>query len=59
MLERVARHEAYSFFDGFLGYNQVSIDPKDQHKTAFATTWGAFVYQKMPFGMTNAPSTFQ
>ena len=28
VIERVAREEAYSFLDGFLGYNQISIDPK-------------------------------
>ena len=37
VIERVVGKEAYSFVDGFSGYNQVSIDPKDQHKTAFAT----------------------
>ena len=59
VLERVAGTEAYSFLDGFLGYNQVSIDPKDQHKIAFATGWGIFAYRVMPFGLTNAPATFQ
>ena len=59
VLERVAGHEAYSFVDGFFGYNQVSIDPKDQHKMAFAMTWGVFAYRKMLFGLTNAPATFQ
>ena len=33
VLERVARKQAYSFLDGFSGYNQVSIAPHDQHKT--------------------------
>ena len=59
VLERVAGKKAYSFLDGFSGYNQVSIDPKDQHKTAFATEIGIFAYRVMPFGLTNAPSTFQ
>ena len=59
VLERVVGHEAYSFLDGFSGYNQVSIDPKDQHKTAFATTWGIFAYRKMPFGLTNAQQHFR
>ena len=44
VLERVAGHEAYSFLDGFSGYNQVSIDPKDQHKTTLATTLGHIRY---------------
>lgn len=59
VIERVAEKEAYSFLDGFSGYNQVSIDPKDQQKTAFATEWGIFAYCVMPFDLTNAPATFQ
>ena len=59
VLERVAGKQAYSFLDGFSGYNQVSIKPEDQHKTAFATEWGIFAYKVMPFGLTNAPATFQ
>ena len=51
--------EAYNFLDGFSKYNQVSIDPKDQHKMAFVSKWGIFAYKVMPFGLTNAPTTFQ
>ena len=60
VLERVAAgKEAYSFLDGFSGYNQVLIDPCDQHKTAFATEWGTYAYRVvMPFGLTNAPNRF-
>ena len=35
VLERVAGKQAYSFLDGFSGYNQVSIKQEDQHKTDF------------------------
>ena len=59
MLERVAGKEAYSFLDGFSGYNQVQVHPADRHKTAFATEWSVFAYIVMPFGLTNAPATFQ
>ena len=60
VLEQVASKKAYSFLDEFSGYNHVSIDPRDQHKTTFATTkWGIFAYRVMPFGLTNAPATFQ
>ena len=59
VLERVAGRKAYSFLDGFSGYNQVSIKEEDQHKTAFATEWGIYAYKVMPFGLTNAPATFQ
>ena len=50
---------AYSFMDGFLGYNQVGIKLEDQHKIAFDTEWGIFAFRVMPFGLTNAPATFQ
>ena len=59
LLEEVAGHEMYSFMDGYSGYNQVSIDPADWHKTAFTTSWGTFAYRVMPFGLCNAPSSFQ
>ena len=45
--------------DGFSGYNQVLVDPKDQEKTAFITSWGTFMYAKMPFGLMNVGATFQ
>ncbi|KAL2624212.1 hypothetical protein R1flu_008457 [Riccia fluitans] len=59
ILDRVARHECYSFLDGFLGYNQVSIREEDKDKTTFTMDCGTFVYHKMPFGLCNALATFQ
>ncbi|MCO5606548.1 hypothetical protein L7F22_060736 [Adiantum nelumboides] len=59
VLERVVGKEAYSFLNGFSGYNQLLIDPKDQHNIAFAIEWGIFAYKVMSFGLTNAPAIFQ
>nr|GEU79547.1 reverse transcriptase domain-containing protein [Tanacetum cinerariifolium] len=59
MLERLAGNEYYCFLDGFSGYFQIPIDPKDQEKTTFTCPYGAFAYKRMPFGLCNAPSTFQ
>ncbi|MCO5553373.1 hypothetical protein L7F22_006894 [Adiantum nelumboides] len=59
MLDEIARHEMYSFMDGYSGYNQLKIAPEDREKTTFITEWGAFMYQVMPFGLCNAPATFQ
>lgn len=49
----------YSFLYGFLGYNQVGIVFDDQLKTTFTINWGIFTYKVMPFGLYNAPATFQ
>ena len=59
ILDAVAGHECYSFLDGFSGYNQVKIAKEDQLKTTFTTDWGTYAYTIMPFGLCNAPSTFQ
>nr|GEZ16933.1 reverse transcriptase domain-containing protein [Tanacetum cinerariifolium] len=59
MLERLARNQYYCFLEGFSGYFQLSIDPKDQEKTTFTCPYGTFAYRRMPFGLCNAPGTFQ
>ncbi|GKA52530.1 reverse transcriptase domain-containing protein [Tanacetum coccineum] len=59
MLERLAGNEYYCFLDGFSGYFQIPIDPKDQEKTTFTCPYGTFAYRRMPFGLCNAPGTFQ
>nr|GEU82748.1 reverse transcriptase domain-containing protein [Tanacetum cinerariifolium] len=59
MLERLARNEFYWFLDGFSGYFQIPIDPQDQEKTTFTCPYGTFAYRRMPFGLCNAPGTFQ
>ncbi|GKA97354.1 reverse transcriptase domain-containing protein [Tanacetum coccineum] len=59
MLERLAGNEYYCFLDGFSGYFQIPIDPHDQEKTTFMCPYGTFAYRRMPFGLCNAPGTFQ
>ncbi|GKE81502.1 reverse transcriptase domain-containing protein [Tanacetum coccineum] len=59
MLERLAGNEYYCFLDGFSGYFQIPIDLKDQEKTTFTCPYGTFSYRCMPFGLCNAPGTFQ
>nr|GEV96675.1 reverse transcriptase domain-containing protein [Tanacetum cinerariifolium] len=59
MLERLAGNQYYYFLDGFSGYFQISIDPKDQEKTTFTCPYETFAYRCMPFGLCNAPGTFQ
>nr|GEW79007.1 reverse transcriptase domain-containing protein [Tanacetum cinerariifolium] len=59
MLERLAGNEYYCFLDGFSGYFQKPIEPRNQEKTIFTCPYGTFAYRRMPFGLCNAPGTFQ
>nr|GFA44782.1 reverse transcriptase domain-containing protein [Tanacetum cinerariifolium] len=59
ILKRLAGNEYYCFLDGFSGYFQIPIDPKDQEKTMFTCPYGTFAYKRMSFGLCNAPGTFQ
>ena len=45
--------------DGFSGYNQVKMAPKDMTKTTFTTEWRIYCYTIVPFGLKNARSTYQ
>ena len=58
MLERLVGQAYYCFLDGYSGYNQIAMDPRDQEKTAFTCPFGVFAYRRMPFGLCNAPATF-
>ena len=59
ILDEWARSDIFYFMDGFLGYKQIHIKPKDQHKMTFICPWGTFAYQKMAFSLKNVGATFQ
>jgi len=46
-----------SFLDGFSGYNQISMHPRDKEKTAFMTSDTNYYYEVMPFGLKSAGAT--
>lgn len=59
MLERLAGQAFYCFLDGYLRYNQITMDLKDQDKTAFTCPFGVFAYRRMPCRLCNALAIFQ
>ncbi|KAL0396045.1 UNVERIFIED_CONTAM: Retrovirus-related Pol polyprotein from transposon.6 [Sesamum calycinum] len=59
MLERLAGKAYFCFLDGFSGYYQIAIAQEDQEKTTFTCPFGTFAFRRMPFGLCNAPGTFQ
>ncbi|KAL4388341.1 hypothetical protein GQ457_09G000150 [Hibiscus cannabinus] len=56
-MKDVVRKEILKWLDA--GYNQIAIAPEDQSKTTFTCPYGTFAFRRMPFGLCNAPSTFQ
>nr|GEZ15097.1 DNA-directed DNA polymerase [Tanacetum cinerariifolium] len=56
---RLAGNKYYCFLNGFFGYFQTPIDPRDPEKTTFTCPYGTFAYRHMPFGLCNASGTFQ
>jgi hypothetical protein len=59
VLDNLAGKKFFSFLDGFNGYNQIKIAPQDQSKITFTNPWGTVSYKVLPFGLCNAPTTFQ
>ena len=59
MLGRLVGHLHFYFLNGYSGYNQIAIALEDQEKTTFTCPYGTFVFRRMPFGLCNAPATFQ
>ena len=59
ILERLSKNTHFCYLDGYSSFSQIHFNTADQEKTTFTCPFGTYAYRHMPFGLCNAPATFQ
>ena len=59
LFDKLQGSQYFTSLDAASGFHQILLQESDRPKTAFRTPYGHYQFRVLPFGLTNAPATFQ